>query len=109
MTQTSEFLSVSITFDDEAEARKLAVALVEERLAACVQIHPILSVYRWEGAVEQDDELIITAKTTTARFEALRTMIRSRHSYDVPEIIGTPITEIDPDYAAWLRKMTTEG
>jgi periplasmic divalent cation tolerance protein len=94
---------VTTTLGSEAEATRLAGALVTERLAACVQVSgPIQSVYRWQGKVEQAREWTCSAKTTAGRLSELTAMIRQLHSYEVPEIIAVPVLTADPDYQDWL-------
>jgi len=85
---------------DEAEA--IATALVEARLAACVQLMPVDSVYRWEGAVERSSEVMLHAKTTRDRLAGAEALIKARHSYALPEIIALPIVGGSADYLAWI-------
>ncbi len=100
-------LLVTCTVDAEERARELASALVEERLAACVQVlGPIASVYRWRGEVEAATEWLLLAKTTEARFPALRDVIVRRHPYELPEIVAVPITEGLPAYLRWVAEAT---
>jgi periplasmic divalent cation tolerance protein len=95
---------VTTTLPDRAAADQLAGQLVQERLAACVQIvGPIASVYRWHGAVERAEEWQCQCKTTGARLEALQTRIRELHSYEVPEIVALPLTG-DAAYLAWIEE-----
>jgi periplasmic divalent cation tolerance protein len=88
----------------EKEARRIARALVERRLAACVNTFsaPIESVYRWKGKIETAKEFTLLVKTTRARLPAVDSAIRELHSYDVPEIIALPIAAGSKDYLAWL-------
>ena len=96
------FVEVHLTAPDAATATRLAHLLVEERLAACVQVVPaVTSVYRWEGAVETADEHLLLVKTTAAAFDAIRDRIRSEHPYDTPEVLAVPVVDIDARYAAW--------
>ena len=91
------------------EADGLARALVEERLAACVNIlSPVRSVYRWDGVIQVDVEHTLLIKTRTDRVAALADRIRELHSYDTPEIVVVPVDEAasDPRYVAWVREMT---
>lgn len=89
------------------EAAAIATALVEARLAACVQMMPVDSVYRWEGAVERAAEVMLHAKTTQARLAEAEALIKSRHSYAVPEIIALPIVDGSAEYLAWVRAAVT--
>jgi periplasmic divalent cation tolerance protein len=96
-------LLVLTTAGSESEALKIARALVERRLAACVNIVPrIQSVYRWEGKVEQADEHLLLIKTVKAREEQVRAAIRELHSYELPECIAIPIEGGSAEYLKWL-------
>jgi len=100
----SELIVVLTTAGSDEEARRLARALVERKLAACVSVVPgVRSVYRWRGRICDESEMLLVSKTTRARFETLATAIRELHSYDVPEIVALPADAVDPAYAAWLR------
>jgi len=95
------------TCADEAEGRRLAEALVEARLAACVNLLPgVQSVYRWEGKLEAAREVLLLIKSTAARFEELRARITELHSYDTPEIIALPIAAGSGKYLDWIRRET---
>ena len=100
-------LLVMTNLPDTASAEVLATALIEERLAACVNIlAPCRSVYRWNGAVEQASEVPMLIKTTDDRYAALEAAIRTQHPYELPEIIALPITRGLPDYLAWVDTET---
>lgn len=88
------------------QADALARALVEGRLAACVQVLPIRSTYRWEGALQQTNECLLLIKTTAARGPATMDAIRDRHPYTLPEILASPITDASPAYARWVTDET---
>jgi len=95
---------VFITASKETEAVTIAKALVEARLAGCVNIiRNIRSIYRWQGNIEDDKEVLMIAKTTKKLFKALEKKVKELHSYDVPEIIAMPITEGSKDYLQWLQ------
>ena len=100
----SEIVTVSIACASGDEAQGLALALVEARLAACVQTAAIQSVYRWRGAVEQAPEVLLTAKTLSEKLPALEALVKARHSYDTPEILAAPVVWASAGYAAWLRE-----
>ena len=89
---------------DAACAERIARALVEEGLAACVNIlPPMRSIYTWKGKIEDATEQLLVIKSATARFPALRDRLRSLHPYELPEIIAVPITDGLPEYLAWLN------
>lgn len=98
---------VFITASKEEEAAAIARELVERKLAGCVNILPnIRSIYRWEGAIEDEGEVLMIIKTQRGLFEQLRTKVKEMHSYSVPEIIALPIVEGSPEYLAWLKEAT---
>jgi periplasmic divalent cation tolerance protein len=86
----------------QGEADALAKTLVEEHLAACVNISPVRSCYIWEGKLNRDDEALLIIKTKKSRFEPLKDRILMRHSYAVPEIIALPIVAGHQPYLDWL-------
>ena len=92
---------------DAATADTLATALIEQRLAACVNVlAPCRSVYHWQGAVERADEIPLLIKTSTERYAELEAAIRAQHPYTVPEIIAVPISHGLPDYLQWVADET---
>lgn len=103
MTDT-DLVVVSVACASDEEARNLARLLVERRLAACVQTHAIVSTYRWQDAIETSAEVMLTAKTLTSKLIELEAMLVSHHSYEVPEIIATPMIWTSQSYAHWLRE-----
>ncbi|MFM7118066.1 MAG: divalent-cation tolerance protein CutA [Planctomycetota bacterium] len=97
------FLLVETTCNDPRVLTKIAEHLVDERLAACVQISgPVQSVYRWEGKIEAAEEWLLRAKTRAGLWEAIVGAIKKLHPYEVPELIATPLTEIDLEYQRWM-------
>jgi periplasmic divalent cation tolerance protein len=102
-----ESIVVLITCGSEEEAAKIANSLVEERLAACVNIiSPVRSTYRWEGKIRDEREWMLIIKTQKRRFEELEKKVKSLHSYSVPEIIALPIVEGSASYLKWLEENT---
>ena len=100
-------LLVLTNLPDAAHAQALAAALVEARLAACVNIlAPCTSVYRWNGATETATEVPLLIKTTPARYTALEAAIRARHPYELPEIVSVPVTQGLPAYLDWVAAET---
>jgi periplasmic divalent cation tolerance protein len=91
------------TAGTRAEAERLAAALVEERLAACVNlVAPLTSIYRWRGRVERAREVLLVIKTRRALVPRLSARVRDLHSYDVPEVIAVPVVAGAAPYLAWL-------
>jgi len=97
-------VSVYAVFANAEEAERIGRAMVEERLAACINIlGPIRSIYRWQGAVESADEVAAIFKTANAAVDALITRIVALHSYDVPCVVSWPIDKIPSSYAEWVE------
>ncbi|HEX4904136.1 MAG TPA: divalent-cation tolerance protein CutA [Acidimicrobiales bacterium] len=93
---------MTTTAGSEEEAARIADALLERRLAACVQALPITSRYEWKGKVALEREVLLLVKTREDRFEEVRAAITELHSYEVPEILLLPVTAGAPPYLAWL-------
>jgi periplasmic divalent cation tolerance protein len=109
LTVTAKHLEVKTTTDSKEEAESLARAIVEARLAACVQVlGPIWSIYWWNEKVEEAAEWVCTMKTPSDRFAALERFIKVNHSYETPEIIATPVTAGSTEYLDWLDKQTRD-
>ena len=99
----SEYLQVTTTASSEEEAHRIAAALVEGRLAACVQvIGPIESHYRWRSDVETEREWLCLAKTSASCYPELEATIRELHSYEEPELVATPIVAGSRGYLEWI-------
>jgi periplasmic divalent cation tolerance protein len=98
---------VLITTPSEKEAKKIGLALVEERLAACVNVVPrVESVFAWQGKICREREALMIVKTTPRRFGKLSSRVKQLHRYTVPEIIALPIRAGSPQYLQWVREMT---
>lgn len=94
---------------DEATATAIASMLVEKRLSACVNILPgVRAVYRWEGQIEQADEITLLAKTTSDRYAEAEAAIKALHPYDLPEIIAFPVAAGFPPYLKWIAQETSK-
>ena len=105
-----EYIQVLTSVNDEKKASEIANAILERRVAACVQIlGPILSSYWWKGKIEQAKEWICLAKAKTEDYEELQAVIRSIHPYEVPEILATPIAYGNPEYLNWVRDETSQN
>lgn len=96
---------VFVTCGSAEEAQRLSRALVQKRLAACVNtMGSLKSTYRWKGRIESANEILMLIKTTRTKFAAVEKEIRRLHSYDTPEIIALPIREGSKPYLKWLRE-----
>jgi len=100
-------LEVHVTAPSREQAGEIARALVEERLAACVNIvGGMRSVYRWEGKIHEDEEVLCLVKTRPELLDALTERIRALHPYDVPEILAFEVADGSADYLSWLHEST---
>jgi periplasmic divalent cation tolerance protein len=98
---------VLTTFPADGDAEKFAATLVEERLAACVNIlPPMRSIYRWQGKMEKADERQLLIKTTLRRLRDVKKRLKELHPYDVPEVLGVLLDAADKDYLSWLSDST---
>ncbi len=101
--ETTDAIVVFMTAASGEEAARLADMLVGSHLAACVQILPEMeSVYRWQGKIERQSEILLLAKTTADKFADLEREVRALHSYETPEIVAVPITTASAPYLQWL-------
>jgi periplasmic divalent cation tolerance protein len=107
MSGQAVVLSTTGTAD---EASRIAQALVERRLAACVNVVPgVRSTYRWQGAVTTDSEWLLVVKTRRDRFDEVRAAIRELHTYEVPEVVMLDIVDGDAAYLAWIDASLTDS
>lgn len=105
----TEYIQVVTTVDSEEAAGRIARLLVEERLAACVQVlGPMTSHYRWQGNIEAAGEYLCLIKSRKGLYGAIETALKSVHPYEVPEILAMPISDGSPDYLAWLAAETRQ-
>lgn len=95
---------VFVTAPTREEAEAIAEALISAKLAACVSLLPIHSIYTWQGTVEKSDEWQLLIKTNLAKFEELAAKIQQLHSYEVPEIVALPIVNGAPSYLNWIAE-----
>lgn len=99
-----------VTCGSAGEAKKIASALVRERLIACANIVPgVTSIFSWKGKVEQDREWLLILKSRMALSKRLIARVRTLHSYEVPEVISVPITAGNPEYLKWVRGSTRQS
>jgi periplasmic divalent cation tolerance protein len=94
---------VLCTCPDKVTAESIANKLIEQKLAACINILPgIRSIYRWQDSIEQADEYLIIIKTNQAMYAPLESAIRTHHPYEIPEIIALPVEQGLPEYLTWI-------
>ncbi len=101
---SDDFVVVVTTYADDDSGQAMIKALLEEKLAACVQVYPVQSFYHWDGEIQSDDEKLVMIKTRRELFDALSERIKMLHPYDVPEIIMLPIPAGSADYLGWIRE-----
>ena len=110
MSSAADFHAVIVltTLGADADASSLARTLVEERLAACVNVlAPMTSTYQWKGTIEQDREQQLVIKTTAARVPALEARLRDLHPYELPELLVLPVSTGSDAYLRWMGESTT--
>jgi periplasmic divalent cation tolerance protein len=100
------YCMVLVTCKEDTEARSLASKIVHEKLAACVQMNPVVSVYTWKGQVQTETETRLTIKTRTDLYGSLESFIRKHHSYEVPQILQIPISRGLPEFLEWIDQAT---
>jgi periplasmic divalent cation tolerance protein len=97
------FSIIYITAGDLTEARKIGRILVEERLAACANLFPITSIFRWKGNIDEASEFGIVVKTRTEKVKEIENRVREIHSYEVPCVVSFKIDDGSPDYLEWIN------
>lgn len=108
LTQTEDHLVAFITCPDKETATRLADLLIDRHLAACVNIVPgLISVYRWQGKVCRDSELLLIVKTRQEKRQAIASLLSENHPYTEPELIFLPITSGSQGYLDWVSKHVT--
>jgi len=106
---TGETIVVLTTCGNDEDANTLARALVERRLAACVNAIPkVASTYRWKGEIQQDQESLLIIKTTAPLLKSLEQTIREHSKYELPEVIALPVVAGSADYLDWVRESVAE-
>ncbi|MBE0520872.1 MAG: divalent-cation tolerance protein CutA [Candidatus Methanoperedenaceae archaeon] len=96
------FSLVYITAGNMEEAREIGKKLVEERLAACVNLFPVSSIFRWKGNIDEAEEVAIIAKTTSVKVKDIETRVKELHSYDVPCVVSFNMEEGSKEYLDWI-------
>jgi periplasmic divalent cation tolerance protein len=103
----TDYIIITTTFPHQDSAKAAAKLLVEKRLAACVQLLPINSVYSWQGEVCDENEVLLLIKSRAALFGEISAAIKEIHTYEVPQIVQIPITDGLPEYLKWIEESTT--
>lgn len=100
---------IYVTTANAEEARTIGRALVESRLAACANVlSPVTSIFWWEGAVQEEPEVVLIAKTRRSLVESVVEKVKALHSYDCPCVVALPILEGNPDFLRWIGEETTQ-
>jgi len=103
----AEAVEVHVTMPDGETARRIGRTLVQERLAACVNVvQGVVSIYSWKGDIQEDDEVLCLLKTSPERFFQLRARLLELHPYDLPEVLGFQVDDGSPAYIDWVRQNT---
>jgi periplasmic divalent cation tolerance protein len=103
----ADAVEVHVTMPDGETARRIGRTLVEEKLAACVNVvQGVVSIYSWKGAVQEDEEVLCLVKTSPERFSQLRARLLELHPYDLPEVLGFSVDDGSPAYIDWVRQNT---
>lgn len=108
MTKKDSYCMVTVTCPDRKEAESLAFAILEKKLAACVQLMPIVSFYEWKNKVNKDDEILMIMKTKEELYKRLEVFVVDNHSYEVPEIVKLPVTGGFALYLSWIDDVTAD-
>ncbi|GAB3053775.1 hypothetical protein GCM10027079_20160 [Sediminivirga luteola] len=103
---SSRHVVAQTTVDSSELAERLATDAVERRLAACVQITPVTSVYRWKDGVQREAEFLLSLKTTASQVRGLRAFLEQEHPYDEPEFLVLPVIEGSDSYLRWIDEST---
>lgn len=97
-----QYIEILTTTPDKKEAHKISEQIINERLAGCVQISAVESIYRWKGAVQKENEYLCRIKTVQANYGRIESLIKKIHSYEVPEIVSVPVLSGSNEYLEWL-------
>lgn len=103
---TTDCSIVITTVNSQESAEKIVAAVLEKKLAACVQVFPVVSHYVWKDALQKDDEILLQMKIMTADYAALEAAIKAVHPYETPEIVRVEIAEGSREYLNWVRDVT---
>ncbi len=104
MSAPAEPIVVQITASSRDEAEGIARALVERRLAGSAQVSPLRTVYRWQGRIREEDEVLVRAFTRDDRFGAIAELVGELHSYELPQVVALPIAAGTPGFLRWIEE-----
>ncbi len=104
--KTTNYCIITTTIDDENIADQISTALLQDHLVACVQSLTVQSKYHWNGTLETNEEILLQMKTKASLFEEIKVQIEALHTYDIPEIIMTPILDANDNYLNWIDEET---
>jgi periplasmic divalent cation tolerance protein len=108
-SRNADVIVVLVTCPSPEVGQKIAESVVEDRLAACVNVVPgLMSIYRWKGKICRDPESLLIIKTRRTKFPALCRQVRRLHPYSVPEVIGLPVAAGSAAYISWIQESTPE-
>jgi periplasmic divalent cation tolerance protein len=102
----TQYCLVYITTKDEEEARRIGEALVSKRLVACANLHPIRSIFRWQGKVSHEAEVALLVKTRAELVDEVISRVKELHSYEVPCVVALPVDKGNPDFLEWISQST---
>lgn len=109
MRENNKPVLIYSTFPTKEAAEEVGQALVEQGLAACVNILPgMTAIYRWEDKIARDSEVVMIIKTALSRADAAMILVKERHSYDTPALVMVPIESGSPEYLSWIVERTTD-
>jgi periplasmic divalent cation tolerance protein len=99
-----KFITIETTYSKASQAQKLAQILLKEKLAACIQLKTIASIYSWQGNIENSKEILVSIKTRSDLFTKISAIIKKHHPYEIPQITATILEQVSRDYAKWLEE-----
>jgi periplasmic divalent cation tolerance protein len=105
----TDYTIITTTYPDKDSVKTAAKILIEKKLAACVQLLPINSIYSWQGKICEESEVMLLIKTRTALFNEVAEAIKANHSYEVPEIVQIPIIGGSDEYLRWIDNEVNNG
>jgi len=102
----NDFVVIFTTASSQDEAEKISTALLDARVASCVQMQPMKSMYHWKGTIEVADEIHLIIKSMSVHFAEIEKVIKENHSYETPQIVAIPIIDGSAEYLQWIKTST---